>query len=261
MVLIVHIDWLTTSVSHTRTYALTHTSISMCASLLWFAQEQQTHVLAKNIHTCTLALRLTQFSLSLITSDLTPSSEPSGKSWERKGWNGDGMERKRRELGDGWGRLEVKGKWWETDDNVAGQGDNKSREGWETKPLWWRAGEWQDRGESDRGVRLQGAMAVPSVGQPVIVLRIDRVLSGKLLALLNSWSGRVEYYHRKQGWVTFRKRDRQGTGREREKERIKRTWVWCVQFSDFTSQIFAKVPDESLNVTAKEHFMAFLKSL
>lgn len=67
------------------------------------------------------------------------------------------------------------------------------------------------------GVSLQGVMVAPSIGQPVILLCIERALSGQLLALLSSWVGRVENYKRKRDWVTFRKRDSQGRRGERER--------------------------------------------
>ena len=152
-------------------------------------------------------------------------------------WNSvlQGRERKDGswEIDDG-GWRGVKGKWWKMDDHVVGQGGDKSREG----------GEWQDRGEGWRKREWGSDCTVwwlwPYVGQAVIVLCIERVLSGQLLAPLSGWSGRAEHYDRKQGWVTFRKRDRDmGWGTVRE--RIKRTWVSWGQFSDFVSQIICKV--------------------
>lgn len=67
---------------------------------------------------------------------------------------------------------------------------------------------------------MHGVMAVPYVGQPVIVLCIERVLSGQLLVRLSGWSGRVEHYCRKQAeWHLERETATWERGIERERGR------------------------------------------
>lgn len=142
------------------------------------------------------------------------------------------------------------------DDDVTRQRNDKSEEVWEAKPPWW----WwkrQERGERWRnreGVWLHFAVAVRYVSLAVMGLCIERALPGHLLTPLSTQSGQVERYYRKQGWVTFRKRDRE---RRMKGERMKRTTSQFVLFSNFTSQIFTKTPGASLNVTLWNRISAF----
>lgn len=108
--------------------------------------------------------------------------------------------------------------------------------------------------EKQRGVWLHCAVAVRYVSLTVIVLCIEQVLSGHLLTPLSGQSGQVERYYRKQGWVTFTKRDRE---RRMKGEGMKRTTSQFVLFSNFTSQIFTKTPGASLNVTLWNRISAF----
>lgn len=157
--------------AHKHTHAHTNLHVSVHKNSRWMSSPKHA---CTHTHTFTLS----QFSPLLIAADLTPSSEPSDKNWEKKWWPGDWVRRKKSRAGT-WMR-------------EAGSKRKMMRDGWQwswargTINLEWSGkgrhsdGELQGgrtRGESERGVRLHGVMTVPRVGRPVIVLSIEQGLS------------------------------------------------------------------------------------